>query len=134
MKVRHLSKLSVHHSDQLDEKYHVAEKELPPDLMTKHTHHEGRPIHWVTNFGYRHKASGAAVAGQLEESYEVELERHEHPDARLVFFDGTGVQPLEMRPSDTAPGKVKASLNLGDPPIGWTRGVVHAPDADATPL
>jgi hypothetical protein len=135
MKVRHLSQLSVHHSDHLDDTYDVAEKEFPPELTTKHTHHEGQPIHWIANFGYRHKASGAAVAGRLEESYDIELDRHENPAAHLVYFDGTGVQPVEARPSDTAPGKVKATLNLGDPPIGWTGHAPSiAPDSVATPL
>jgi len=67
MKARHFSKLSVHHSDKLDNQYEVAEKDFPADLMAKHTHYNGRRIRWLANFGYRHKATGAAVAGRLEE-------------------------------------------------------------------
>ena len=120
MKVRHLLKLSVYHSDELDDQFHVAEKEFPPELASQHTHHKGRRIQWVANFGYRHKATGAAVAGRLEEYYDIELDQHADPDASLVYFDGAAVEPLDARPSDTTPGKVKASLNLGDPPIGWS--------------
>ena len=119
MPVRHLSKLSVHHSDALDQQYHVAEKDFPPELA-QHTHHAGQPINWITNFGYRHKATGEAAAGQLHESYDIELDAPASSAARLVYFDGTAVQPLATRASDTTAGKVKATLNLGDPPIGWT--------------
>ena len=119
MPVRHLGKLSVHHSDSLDAKYNVAEKDFPPDLMTKHASYNGHPVHWIANFGFQHKATGAAVASRLEETYEIEIDGHQQPDARLVYFDGDAVQPLDTRPSDT-PGKVKATLDLGDPPIGWT--------------
>ena len=120
MKVHHLSKLSIHHSESLHEKYNVAEKNFPPELLTKHTHFNGRRIHWITNFGYQHKATGTPAAGRLDETYDIELDPHPEPDARLVYFDGITVQPLETRPSDTTPGKVKATLDLGDPPIGWT--------------
>ena len=120
MKVRHLSKLSVHHSDALDDKYSVAEKDLPADLATKHTHYNGRQVHWITNFGFQHKATGATAATRLEESYDIELDAPPEAQAQHVYFDGTAVQPLPTRPSDATPGKVKATLDLGDPPIGWT--------------
>ena len=119
MKVRHLSKLSVHHSEALDDKYDVSEKDFPPDLLTKHAHYQGQPVHWIANFGYQHKATRAAPPTQLEEAYDIELDAHPHPGAQLVYFDGSAVQPLATRPSESTPGKVKATLNLGDPPIGW---------------
>ena len=118
MKVHHLSKLSIHHSESLDDKYTVAEKDFPPNLR-EHASYAGRPIQWIANFGYQHKASGAAAGARLEEAYDVELDAHQRPEARLVYFDGIAVQPLATRPSDTAPGKLKATLDLGDPPIGW---------------
>jgi hypothetical protein len=120
MQIRHLSKLSVHHSEALDGKYDVVEKDFPPDMQAKHSRYNGHPIVWIANFGYRHKATGAAVAGRMEETYDIELDRPGEPRAQLVYFDGAAVQPLATRPSDTAPGKVKATLDLGDPPIGWT--------------
>jgi len=120
MPVTHLSKVSVHHSDNLAANYDVAEKDLPPDLHTVHTHYNGAPVSWMTNFGFRHKPSGQAVAGHLEESYDIELDPGTRSNAALVYFDGAAVQPLATRPSDTTPGKVKATLNLGDPPIGWS--------------
>lgn len=120
MKVRHLTQLSVHHSDTLDDKYDVAEKPLPPDLSTKHPTYQGKPVHWIGNFGYSHKGTRAAPPTHLEESYDLELDAHQNPEAHLVYFDGSAVQPLSTRPSDGTPGRVKATLDLGDPPIGWT--------------
>ena len=120
MKVSQLSMLSVHHSDNLAARYDVAEKDFPPDLLAKFTHFNGAPIRWMINFGFRHKPTGPDVAGHLDESYDIELDPGPNPTAQLVFFDGTAVHPLATRPSDTAPGKIKASLTLGDPPIGWT--------------
>ncbi len=119
MKVCQLGQIAVHHSDAIDAKYTVAEKAFPPDLMTKHTSFNGKPIHWIANFGYQHKATGAAAAGRLDEPYDIELAAHHIANAQLVYFDGAAVQPLPTRPSDTTPGKVKATLDLGDPPIGW---------------
>jgi hypothetical protein len=120
MKVSHLSKLSVHHSDNLAAKYDVSEKEFPPGLLAKFTHFNGSPIQWITNFGFRHKPTGPSVAGHLEESYDIELDPSPNPGAQLVYFDGTAVHALATQPSDTTPGKIKATLTLGDPPIGWT--------------
>ena len=119
MKVHPLGQIAVHHSESIDAKYAVAEKAFPPDLLTKHAAFNGKPIHWIANFGYRHKTSGAAAAERLEEQYEIELDAHPNPQAQLVYFDGAAVQPLKTRPSDTRPGRVKATLDLGDPPIGW---------------
>jgi hypothetical protein len=120
MKVHRLSQLSIHHSDALDEKYDVAEKDFPPDLTTRHASYQGRRVQWIANFGFQHKATGAPAANRLEEPYEIELAPHPAPGAQLVYFDGTTVQPLPTRPSEATPGKVKATLDLGDPPIGWT--------------
>jgi hypothetical protein len=120
MKVRHLSHLSVHHSDALDEKYEVAEKAFPPDLLPQHGTYQGQPVHWIANFGYVHKGTRAAPPETLEEAYDIELAAQPQLGAQLVYFDGSAVQPLATRPSDATPGKLKATLNLGDPPIGWT--------------
>lgn len=120
MPVRHLANLSVHHSDAIDSQYNVAEKAFPPGLLATHTQYNGQPIQWMTNFGYQHKPSAAPVAGRMQEPYDIELNSPAHPAAQLVYFDGAAVQPLATRPSDTTPGKVKATLDLGDPPIGWS--------------
>lgn len=120
MNVKALDKISIHHSDTLDTKYTVSEKPFPANLLTTYTTYKGKSIRWVTNFGYQRKDNNANVRGTLEEDYEIEIDKDSNPNALLVYFDGTGVRELATRPSDTTPGKVKATLNLGDPPIGWS--------------
>jgi hypothetical protein len=116
MKVKALSKISIHHSDHLDNKYTVSEKPFPDNLQTTYN---GKSIRWITNFGYQRKENSAEVKGQLEENYDIEIEKDSNPNAVLVYFDGASVKELTTRPSDTTPGKIKATLNLGDPPVGW---------------
>jgi hypothetical protein len=119
MKVKAFSQLSIHYSDRLDTQYTVDEKPFPANLLTEHAAYKGRRIRWITNFGFRRKDNAAAVTGTLDEDYAIELDQDPSPRAVLVFFDGSRVRELDARPSDTAPGKVRATLNLGDPPIGW---------------
>ena len=106
-------KLRVKTPDALDV-YEVVEKEHPASLRSSPDY---TLYDWVGNFGlkgFKGKKTPAA--------YEVQLE--EKPGKGVVYWDGTKtVQVAGKDLSDVTDGgrKYKAfSLDLGDPPIGWT--------------
>jgi hypothetical protein len=106
-------KLRVKTPDALDD-YEVVEKEHPASLVNSPDYNL---YDWVGNFGLKNfKGKKAPTA------YEVQLE--EKPGKQVVYWDGEKtviVDGKNLRDVTDGGRKYKAfSLDLGDPPIGWT--------------
>lgn len=108
-----LKNINIYVSSALDNKYTVSNKPLPANLPDSF---KGKDLHWFSNFGFKFRANNAEPRHHLEETYDIELDK---AGSMLVIFDGGNVQELEFRDSDTDPLKVKTTLDLGDPPLGW---------------
>jgi hypothetical protein len=117
-------KITVRVSENLHQRYEVRKK---PNKSPLHEHH-GKPIKWVTCFGFalnpgvergsRKLDEDGFLAGELEEEYTIHLTKE---GDELVHFDGQKISALAYSPSDAKEGDmVQATLKLGDPPIGWT--------------
>lgn len=97
--------------------HRIVKKDIPQSARDQLWN--GRPVEWFNNFGIRR-------AGQFVNfAYSVVIDP---PDGEktLVYFDGKTVQPfadadLDRAPGDH-PGKWRATLRLGDPPLGWGGG------------
>jgi hypothetical protein len=103
--------LRVKTPDALDT-YEFVEKPLPASLRNSpdYTRYE-----WVGNFGLKDFKGNRTPA-----PYEVQLE--DRPGKGVVYWDGQKTVPVKAL-SDVSDGgrRYKAfSLDLGDPPIGWT--------------
>ncbi|HVN15708.1 MAG TPA: hypothetical protein VMT73_08195 [Anaerolineales bacterium] len=100
--------------DRAPAAHQIVKKDIPPSALSQRWN--GKPVTWLNNFGIRQGGQFVNFA------YSVVVD----PPGKgqtLVYFDGTTVQAfndadLDRAPSDH-PGKWKAILRLGDPPIGW---------------
>jgi hypothetical protein len=100
--------LTAAHAD-----YEVYQKDIPLELAGRT--HQGMPVHWLNNFGLKHKVSGEFAADVPQFSL-----LFEHiSGADFVFYDGKNIQPLATLHDSRGANQVRASLSLGDPPIGW---------------
>jgi hypothetical protein len=54
-----------------------------------------------------------------DEVPEYEILLDQIANAEYVYFNGKEILTLPTGPSAANPGKVRAVLTLGDPPIGW---------------
>jgi hypothetical protein len=117
-------KLTVRISDTLDQWYTVKKK---PNKAPKHDD-KGRPIQWVACFGFALKPgvgqgnrkldSDGFISGELEEAYTISLTKD---GDQLVYYDGKKIEALAYSPGNARPGDtVRATLKVGDPPIGWS--------------
>lgn len=118
------NKITVIISDKLDKRYEVVKKSgLPANIIYK-----GKKVNWVTNFGFKPKP-GISVAqskldnqgfmkDDLEEAYTIRLAK---AGENLVYYDGSNAQGLAYDPPNATMGEtVEATLQAGDPPVGWS--------------
>ncbi len=117
-------KVTVRVSDNLDKRYDVRKK---PNKAPSHDD-KGRPIQWVACFGFALKKGVDKgnlklddedfIKGELEEAYTISLPKDGDD---LVYYDGKQIKTLAYSPGNAKPGDaVRATLKIGDPPIGWT--------------
>lgn len=104
--------------DERDPLIHrIVKKDIPKSARDQLWN--GKPVAWFNNFGIRRGGRFVNFA------YSVIIDPPDG-DHTLVYFDGKSVQPfagadLDRSPSDH-PGKWRATLRLGDPPLGWGGG------------
>jgi hypothetical protein len=91
---------------EVDEKYEAYSKPVPDP-----TPFESGFITWFNAFGVREKANGRDAHVQ----YKVTLQALP-PDKRLFYLYDN--QPHEITVEDAGNGKVKYTLDIGDPPTG----------------
>ena len=95
-------------------RYTVWQKDIPDEIQG--ATYQGSPVIWVNNFGLKRVGSDDYEA-TVSEPYTVILD--EVPaEATAVYHDGRNVRPLGTTPAGG--GRVEATLDLGDPPVGWT--------------
>jgi hypothetical protein len=93
--------------------FEVFQKSIPG--LLKGRLHRNKTINWMNNFGLVDKEKHIFVDAVPQ--YEILLDQIEN--AEYVYFDGKAILALPTAPSSEHPGKVRAVLSLGDPPIGW---------------
>lgn len=93
--------------------YEVYQKPIPG--LLKGRFHRNKTINWMNNFGLVLKDK-QIFADEVPE-YEILLDQI--ANAEYVYFNGKEILTLPTGPSAANPGKVRAVLTLGDPPIGW---------------
>ena len=91
---------------EVDNQYEAYSKTVPDP-----TPYEGGQITWFNAFGVRKKSTGK----DEDVTYKVTLER---PPAGKRLFALYGGRPHELTTEPGDGGKIKFTLNVGDPPIG----------------
>jgi hypothetical protein len=91
---------------EVDDKYEAYSKPIPEP-----TPYQDGYITWFNAFGVKEKASGKTS----DVTYTVTLKRL--PDGKRVFVLYGG-EPHEIPTRDAGNGKVKFTLDVGDPPTG----------------
>jgi hypothetical protein len=110
----HQAAVRVRLRGDVEADYDVVQKEIPESLQN--ATYNGKPVRWINNFGVRRK--GRDQFEQRVSAYELSLEKVE--GAEYVYFDGQNIRGLGVAPDDEDAARVKATLDLGDPPVGWT--------------
>ncbi|GAB4503448.1 MAG: hypothetical protein Fur0043_04400 [Anaerolineales bacterium] len=96
-------------------KFVVVEKDLPPGLPT---HKEGDPnfrYEWFACFGIRHASASGRHGDFANIPYTIYLDPLPAGKRLFTFYDG---QVHELA-TQKAGNKIKALLNVGDPPTGF---------------
>lgn len=91
----------------VDEKYEAYSKDIPDP-----TPFENGYITWFNAFGVKEKSSGK----NANVTYKVTLQAPPTGKRLFVFYDGT---THEISTQDAGSGKVRFTLNVGDPPTGY---------------
>ena len=94
-------------------KFAVVQKPLDPKLPTSF---EGIKITWFNAFGIRHRKANLTLGDYAETvSYTIYLEAVPAGKSLFAYYGG---QVHKIKFSIVA-GETKATLTVGDPPIGW---------------
>lgn len=102
---KHISQeIEVILGDEIEDNFEVLEEKLPVGLPSD--------INWVSNFKLI-KKPGLAKNGELKD-YQIELDDR---GKNLYFWDGR--QPQLLKKSPAGGGRVRATLKVEDPPLGW---------------
>ncbi len=88
----------------------VWQKDIPGDVPMTFA---GKAITWVNNFGF--KRVGSDRFESTVPAYTIELDQGP-ANAVLVVYDAPNVRALTP---DSVGQRVRATLELGDPPVGW---------------
>ena len=91
----------------VDDRYEAYSKPIPEP-----TPYENGLITWFNAFGVREKAS------RKDANVTYEVIRRTPPTTKRLFvlYDG---KPHEIKPENADKGRVKFTLNVGDPPVGY---------------
>lgn len=100
-------------SQEAAEEYGVWQKEMPEGLPDRY---EGRPITWLNNFGL--KRQGREEYAASVPAYTIILAKGPE-DAVLVVYEPQGDPPLRELKTEEVNGQVQATLDRGDPAVGW---------------
>ncbi len=92
--------------------YRVFQKEIPTHLKGKK--HKDQPVTWINNFGLKEKRKRKYAETVPE--YTIMLDHIE--GVEYVYFDGSEIKPLFASRHENDPSKVRATLTIGDPPVG----------------
>ena len=79
-------------------------------------HYQGRPITWLNKFGLKRRGSDAYAASVP--AYWIVLEKGPE-GAALVAYEPQGDPPLRELETEEVDGQVQATLDRGDPAVGW---------------
>jgi len=90
----------------VDNKYEAYSKDVPEP-----TQYAGITIIWFNAFGVREKSNHK----DADVTYKVTLQAAPAGKKLFALYDG---EPHELTTEDDSHGKVKFTLNVGDPPIG----------------
>lgn len=93
--------------------YGVWQKEMPEEMPDSY---QGRPITWLNNFGLKPRGSDAYAASVP--AYTIVLAKGPE-DAVLVVYEPQGDPPLRELATREVDGQVQATLDRGDPSVGW---------------
>jgi|GEM_PF-3458596 len=85
-----------------------------PGFLKNETYRQ-KKVNWLNNFGLFDP--GANKYADDVDEYEILIDQI--PNAEFVVYDGAQIVHLDTGPSQAAPGKLRAVLRKGDPPIGW---------------
>jgi len=91
---------------EVDDKYEGYSKDIPEPMQ-----HQGGTITWFNSFGVREKSSGK----NANVTYKVTLQALPAGKKLFVLYGG---EPHEISTDDAGKGKIKFTLDVGDPPIG----------------
>ncbi len=91
----------------VDDKHEAYSKTIPEP-----TPYQGGTITWFNAFGVREKTSGR----HTDVTYQVTLQA---PPAGKRLFALYGGEPHELPTQDAGNGKIRFTLNVGDPPTGY---------------
>jgi hypothetical protein len=91
----------------VDDKYEAYSKEIPAP-----TPYQNGVITWFNNFGVREKSDKK----NADVTYTVTLQAPPEGSQLFVFYGG---QPHAMPTESGGNGKIKYTLNVGDPPNGF---------------
>lgn len=92
---------------EVDDKYEAYSKDIPEP-----TPYQGGFITWFNAFGVKEKKSGK----DADVTYKVTLQT---PPTGKRLFALYGGEPHEIPTEDAGNGKVRYTLNVGDPPNGY---------------
>lgn len=92
---------------EVDDKYEAYSKDIPDP-----TPYEDGFITWFNAFGVREKSS----RGNADVEYKVTLQAAPAGKRLFALYGGA---PHEIATQDAGNGKVKFTLNVGDPPTGY---------------
>jgi hypothetical protein len=102
---KHISQeIEVILGDEIENDFEVTDEKLPVGLPSH--------IDWVSNFKLI-KKPGLEKKGVLVD-YHIELDDR---GKNLVFWDGR--QPQSLKKAQVGGGRVRATLKVEDPPLGW---------------
>ena len=93
--------------------YGVWQKEMPEGLPDSY---QGRPITWLNNFGLKRRGSDDYAASVP--AYTIVLAKDPERTALLVY-EPQGNPPLREVATREVDGRVQATLDRGDPSVGW---------------
>jgi hypothetical protein len=93
--------------------YAVWQKEMPAKLPEEY---EGRTIHWFNNFGLKRRGSDEYT--YRVPAYTIIVDKGPR-GATLVYFDEQSDPQLNPLETTEVDGQLHATLDLGDPTIGW---------------
>src|SRR5512138_4014843 len=92
---------------EVDDKYEAYSKDIPEPTPFEDGH-----ITWFNAFGVKEKSSGK----NANVTYKVTLQAPPTGERLFVLYGGS---PHEISPDNAGNGKVKFTLNVGDPPTGY---------------
>lgn len=92
---------------EVDDKYEAYSKAIPEEP----TPYQGGVITWFNAFGVRAKSTGR----NADVTYKVTLQALPAGKRLFALYGG---EPHEIPTQDAGNGKIRFSLNVGDPPIG----------------